>query len=210
MRVVIAEDQTLLREGLSRLFENGGHEVVAAVDNADRLRAGVAEHEPDLAVVDIRMPPRRAANESTANLRTASSVVSTVNASQCGLPIARSASDALASPASSRSSSAMRQCRVARSSAAARPSPLAPPVITARFSGNRVSSAARDMGFDFSQAGNRPDPRGPGSCKCKSQALMGASFCATTPRTMPAIRCIQMPSICHQAQILFGRLKTPQ
>jgi DNA-binding NarL/FixJ family response regulator len=57
MRVVIAEDQTLLREGLSRLFENGGHEVVAAVDNADRLRAGVAEHEPDLAVVDIRMPP---------------------------------------------------------------------------------------------------------------------------------------------------------
>jgi DNA-binding NarL/FixJ family response regulator len=57
MRVVIAEDQTLLREGLSRLFESGGHEVVAAVDNADRLRAGVAEHGPDLAVVDIRMPP---------------------------------------------------------------------------------------------------------------------------------------------------------
>jgi DNA-binding NarL/FixJ family response regulator len=57
MRVVIAEDQTLLREGLSRLFESGGHEVVAAVDDADRLRAGVAEHAPDLAVVDIRMPP---------------------------------------------------------------------------------------------------------------------------------------------------------
>ena len=57
MRVVIAEDQTLLREGLSRLFENGGHEVVAAVDNADRLRARIAEHTPDLAVVDIRMPP---------------------------------------------------------------------------------------------------------------------------------------------------------
>jgi DNA-binding NarL/FixJ family response regulator len=57
MRVVIAEDQTLLREGLSRLFDSGGHEVVAAVDNADRLRAGVAEHAPDLAVVDIRMPP---------------------------------------------------------------------------------------------------------------------------------------------------------
>jgi DNA-binding NarL/FixJ family response regulator len=57
MRVLIAEDQTLLREGLSRLFDSGGHEVVAAVDNADRLRAGVAEHAPDLAVVDIRMPP---------------------------------------------------------------------------------------------------------------------------------------------------------
>jgi DNA-binding NarL/FixJ family response regulator len=57
MRVVIAEDQALLREGLSRLFESGGHEVIAAVDNADRLRAGVAEHVPDLAVVDIRMPP---------------------------------------------------------------------------------------------------------------------------------------------------------
>ena len=57
MRVLIAEDQTLLREGLRRLFDSGGHEVVAAVDNADRLRAGVAEHAPDLAVVDIRMPP---------------------------------------------------------------------------------------------------------------------------------------------------------
>jgi DNA-binding NarL/FixJ family response regulator len=57
MRVVIAEDQALLREGLSKLFESAGHEVVAAVDDADRLRAGVAEHEPDLAVVDIRMPP---------------------------------------------------------------------------------------------------------------------------------------------------------
>ena len=57
MRVVIAEDQTLLREGLSKLFESGGHEVVAAVDDADRLRARVVEHTPDLAVVDIRMPP---------------------------------------------------------------------------------------------------------------------------------------------------------
>jgi DNA-binding NarL/FixJ family response regulator len=57
MRVLIAEDQALLREGLSRLFDSGGHEVVAAVDNADRLRAGVTEHAPDLAVVDIRMPP---------------------------------------------------------------------------------------------------------------------------------------------------------
>ena len=57
MRVVIAEDQVLLREGLRRLFEDAGHDVIDAVDNADRLRAAVSEHEPDLAVVDIRMPP---------------------------------------------------------------------------------------------------------------------------------------------------------
>ena len=57
MRVVIAEDQALLREGLRRLFEDAGHDVVAAVEDADRLRAAVSEHEPDLAVVDVRMPP---------------------------------------------------------------------------------------------------------------------------------------------------------
>lgn len=57
MRVVIAEDQVLLREGLRRLFEDAGHEVVAAVGDADRLRAAVSEGEPDLAVVDVRMPP---------------------------------------------------------------------------------------------------------------------------------------------------------
>jgi DNA-binding NarL/FixJ family response regulator len=54
---VIAEDQALLRAGLARLFEDAGHEVSAAVENADRLRAAVSEHEPDLVVVDIRMPP---------------------------------------------------------------------------------------------------------------------------------------------------------
>jgi DNA-binding NarL/FixJ family response regulator len=57
VRVVIAEDQALLREGLARLFGDAGHEVVAAVDDADRLRAAVSEHRPDLAVVDVRMPP---------------------------------------------------------------------------------------------------------------------------------------------------------
>ncbi len=57
MRVVIAEDQALLREGLRRLFEDAGHVVVAAVDDADRLRGAVSEHVPDLAVVDVRMPP---------------------------------------------------------------------------------------------------------------------------------------------------------
>ncbi|MGZ4410433.1 MAG: response regulator transcription factor [Gaiellaceae bacterium] len=57
MRVVIAEDQVLLREGLRRLFEDAGHDVVGAVDDANRLRAAVSEHEPDLAIVDVRMPP---------------------------------------------------------------------------------------------------------------------------------------------------------
>ncbi len=57
MRVVIAEDQALLREGLGRLFADAGHEVAAMVDDADRLRAAVSEHAPDLAVVDVRMPP---------------------------------------------------------------------------------------------------------------------------------------------------------
>ena len=57
MRVVIAEDQALLREGLARLFADASHEVVASVGDADRLRAAVSEHDPDLAVVDVRMPP---------------------------------------------------------------------------------------------------------------------------------------------------------
>ena len=57
MRVVIAEDQVLLREGLGRLFVDGGHEVVASLGDAGRLASVVAEHGPDLVVLDIRMPP---------------------------------------------------------------------------------------------------------------------------------------------------------
>ncbi|HEY1569415.1 MAG TPA: response regulator transcription factor, partial [Solirubrobacteraceae bacterium] len=57
MRVVIAEDQVLLREGLARLFDDGGHEVVASRGDAQNLAATVAGHKPDLAVLDIRMPP---------------------------------------------------------------------------------------------------------------------------------------------------------
>jgi DNA-binding NarL/FixJ family response regulator len=57
VRVVIGEDQVLLRAGLERLFADAGHEVVAAVGDADRVRAAVSEHVPDLAVVDVRMPP---------------------------------------------------------------------------------------------------------------------------------------------------------
>jgi len=57
MRVVIAEDQVLLREGLGRLFSDGGHEVAASRGDARDLVATVAGHRPDLVVVDIRMPP---------------------------------------------------------------------------------------------------------------------------------------------------------
>ena len=57
MRVVIAEDSALLREGLVRLLEDRGHEVVAAVADAGSLLAAVAEHHPDVVVTDIRMPP---------------------------------------------------------------------------------------------------------------------------------------------------------
>ena len=57
MRVVIAEDSVLLREGLTKLLPEGGFEVAAAVPDADRLLRAVGEHRPDLVVVDVRMPP---------------------------------------------------------------------------------------------------------------------------------------------------------
>lgn len=57
MRVVIAEDSAVLREGLVKLLADRGHEVSAAVADADALLAAVAEYRPDVAVVDIRMPP---------------------------------------------------------------------------------------------------------------------------------------------------------
>jgi DNA-binding NarL/FixJ family response regulator len=57
LRVVIAEDLALLRDGLERLLRDNGFEVVAAVDNPDALIAAVVEHAPDVAVVDIRLPP---------------------------------------------------------------------------------------------------------------------------------------------------------
>jgi DNA-binding NarL/FixJ family response regulator len=57
MRVVIAEDSVLLREGLTKLLADGGFEVVEAVPDADRLLRAVGRHRPDLVVVDVRMPP---------------------------------------------------------------------------------------------------------------------------------------------------------
>ena len=57
MRVVIAEDNPLLRDGIRLLLADHGIAVAAAVDNAEDLLAAVAAHRPDAAVVDVRMPP---------------------------------------------------------------------------------------------------------------------------------------------------------
>jgi len=57
VRVVIAEDSILLRDGLSRLFTSRGVAVDAAVGDAEALLAAVGEHQPDLLVADVRMPP---------------------------------------------------------------------------------------------------------------------------------------------------------
>jgi DNA-binding NarL/FixJ family response regulator len=57
MRVVIGEDHALLRDGLTRLLEAHGFQVVAAVDNAPSLIRALRDHELDVAVVDVRMPP---------------------------------------------------------------------------------------------------------------------------------------------------------
>jgi DNA-binding NarL/FixJ family response regulator len=54
---VIAEDSVLLRAGLTRLLADGGIEVVAAVGDADELLRAVDQHQPDVAIVDVRMPP---------------------------------------------------------------------------------------------------------------------------------------------------------
>ena len=57
MRIVIGEDSTLFREGLARLLEDAGHEVVAKAPDAITLLAAIERELPDLAVIDVRMPP---------------------------------------------------------------------------------------------------------------------------------------------------------
>jgi DNA-binding NarL/FixJ family response regulator len=57
MRVVIAEDSALLREGLSRLLVEAGFDVVASVADGETALRAVAEHQPDIVVLDVRMPP---------------------------------------------------------------------------------------------------------------------------------------------------------
>ncbi|HZE37331.1 MAG TPA: response regulator transcription factor [Stackebrandtia sp.] len=57
MRIVIAEDDALLREGLALVLRGEGFDVAAAVDGPEPFAAAVDEHRPDVAVVDVRMPP---------------------------------------------------------------------------------------------------------------------------------------------------------
>jgi len=58
MRVVLGEDEALMRQGLSLVLEQGGFEVVAMASDAPSLVKAAAEHEPDLVISDIRMPPQ--------------------------------------------------------------------------------------------------------------------------------------------------------
>ncbi|MEU9333251.1 response regulator transcription factor [Streptomyces sp. NPDC048290] len=57
LRVVLAEDSVLLRDGLTALLERCGHQVVAAVGDAGSLTAAAGAHDPDIVVTDVRMPP---------------------------------------------------------------------------------------------------------------------------------------------------------
>jgi DNA-binding NarL/FixJ family response regulator len=57
MRIVIAEDAAVIRAGLAEILTDRGHEIVAAVGYAEALKDAVAAHTPDVAIVDVRMPP---------------------------------------------------------------------------------------------------------------------------------------------------------
>ena len=57
MRIVIAEDAAVIRAGLTEILTDRGHEIVAAVGDAAALLTAVVAHEPDVAIVDVRMPP---------------------------------------------------------------------------------------------------------------------------------------------------------
>jgi DNA-binding NarL/FixJ family response regulator len=59
LRVVIGEDEVLLREGIARLLTDEGFEVVAQAGDADDLRRKVAAHQPDVVIADVQMPPDR-------------------------------------------------------------------------------------------------------------------------------------------------------
>jgi DNA-binding NarL/FixJ family response regulator len=79
VRVVIAEDLFLLRDGLTRLLQAHGLQVAAAVDDGPGLLAAVIEHQPDVAIVDVRLPPTFTDEGLKAAL--------TARAQQPGLPV---------------------------------------------------------------------------------------------------------------------------
>jgi DNA-binding NarL/FixJ family response regulator len=57
LRIVIAEDAAIMRDGLTQTLTRRGHDVVAAVPDAEALRLAVGQHRPDVAIIDVRMPP---------------------------------------------------------------------------------------------------------------------------------------------------------
>ena len=57
LRIVIAEDAAIMRDGLTQTLARRGHDVVAAVADAAALRQAVDAHRPDVAIIDVRMPP---------------------------------------------------------------------------------------------------------------------------------------------------------
>ena len=69
MRVVVADDSVLLREGIVRLLEDAGFEVVGQAGDAEGLLRKVAAHHPDVAIVDVRMPPTNTDDGLRAALR---------------------------------------------------------------------------------------------------------------------------------------------
>ncbi|MEA2444525.1 MAG: hypothetical protein QOJ12_1817 [Thermoleophilales bacterium] len=69
MRVVVADDSVLLREGIVRLLQDAGFDVVAQAGDADDLIRKVGAHKPDIAIVDVRMPPRNADDGLRAAIR---------------------------------------------------------------------------------------------------------------------------------------------
>ena len=69
MRLVVAEDSVLFREGLVRLLADAGHEVAAAVGDADAMEAAVSDLAPDVVIADIRMPPLMDSDGSRAAMR---------------------------------------------------------------------------------------------------------------------------------------------
>lgn len=68
MRLVIADDEVLLRQGLTRLLETTDVEVIASVGDASALKTAVSEYEPDAVIVDIKMPPTHTDEGITAAL----------------------------------------------------------------------------------------------------------------------------------------------
>ena len=69
MRIVVGEDSVFFREGLVRLLTDAGHEVVAALADADAMEAAVREEKPDVVIADIRMPPRMEYDGASAAVR---------------------------------------------------------------------------------------------------------------------------------------------